>query len=100
MMHLYSALLCIAVLSLLNHHQCAPVGGDLARTPGLHPHSLRECRGIYNDHRESGPRFNRWTEYRKGRYKTNKILSFLSMDYYTEQNYKCNTLYLPPFFMS
>ncbi len=29
--------------------------GNLARTPGLHP---EKCHGIFNDHRESGPRFN------------------------------------------
>ncbi len=34
-------------------------GGKLARTPGLHPYSFYEkCHGIFNDHRESGPRFN------------------------------------------
>ncbi len=33
--------------------------GNLARTPGLHPYSLREVPGdFFNDHRESGPRFN------------------------------------------
>ncbi len=33
-------------------------GGNLARTPGLHPTLYEKCRGIFNDHRESGPRFN------------------------------------------
>ncbi len=33
-------------------------GGNLARTPGLHPYSLQKRHGIFNDHRESGPRFN------------------------------------------
>ncbi len=33
-------------------------GGNLARTPGLHPYSLREVSWDFNDHRESGPRFN------------------------------------------
>ncbi len=33
-------------------------GGKLARTPGLHPTLYDECHGIFNDHRESGPRFN------------------------------------------
>ncbi len=34
-------------------------GGNLARTPGLHPYSLRWVSWDYfNDHRESGPRFN------------------------------------------
>ncbi len=31
---------------------------NLARTPGLHPYSSREVHGVFNDHRESGPRFN------------------------------------------
>ncbi len=35
-------------------------GGNLARTPGLHPYSLREVPFHFdlNDQRESGPRFN------------------------------------------
>ncbi len=34
-------------------------GGNLARTPGLQPLLFYEkCHGIFNDHRESGPRFN------------------------------------------
>ncbi len=33
-------------------------GGNLARTPGLHPALYEKCHGIFNDHRESGPRFN------------------------------------------
>ncbi len=33
-------------------------GGNLARTPGLHPTLYENCHGIFNDHRESGPRFN------------------------------------------
>ncbi len=34
-------------------------GGNLARTPGLHLYSLREVSwDFFNDHRESGPRFN------------------------------------------
>ncbi len=34
-------------------------GGNLARTPVLHPYSLREVpRDFFKDHRESGPRFN------------------------------------------
>ncbi len=34
-------------------------GGNLARTPGLHPYSLREVPwNFFYDHRESGPRFN------------------------------------------
>ncbi len=34
-------------------------GGNLARTPGLHTPTLFEkCHGIFNDHSESGPRFN------------------------------------------
>ncbi len=33
-------------------------GGNLARTPGLHPTLYEKCHGIFNDHRESGPRFN------------------------------------------
>ncbi len=28
-------------------------GGNLARTPGLHPTLYEKCRGIFNDHRES-----------------------------------------------
>ncbi len=31
-------------------------GGNLARTPGLHPTLYEKCHGIFNDHRESGPR--------------------------------------------
>ncbi len=32
---------------------------NLARTPGLHPYSFSEGHpGIFNDRRESGPRFN------------------------------------------
>ncbi len=33
-------------------------GGNLARTPGLHPTLYEKCHVIFNDHRESGPRFN------------------------------------------
>ncbi len=33
-------------------------GGDMARTPGLHPTLYEKCHVIFNDHRESGPRFN------------------------------------------
>ncbi len=34
-------------------------GRKLARTPGLHPYSFtRSAMGFFNDHRESGPRFN------------------------------------------
>ncbi len=33
-------------------------GGNLARTLGLHPTLYEKCHGIFNDHRESGPRFN------------------------------------------
>ncbi len=33
-------------------------GGNLARTPGLHPTLYEKCHGISNDHRVSGPRFN------------------------------------------
>ncbi len=33
-------------------------GGNLARTPGLHPTLYEKCHGIFYDHRESGPRFN------------------------------------------
>ncbi len=34
-------------------------GGNLARTPGVTPLLFYEkCHGIFNDHRESGPRFN------------------------------------------
>ncbi len=33
-------------------------GGNLARTPGLHPTLYEKCHGIFNDHSESGPRFN------------------------------------------
>ncbi len=33
-------------------------GGNLARTPGLHPTLYEKCHGIFNDHRESGPQFN------------------------------------------
>ncbi len=33
-------------------------GGNMARTPGLHPTLYEKCHGIFNDHRESGPRFN------------------------------------------
>ncbi len=33
-------------------------GGNLARTPGLHPTLYEKCNGIFNDYRESGPRFN------------------------------------------
>ncbi len=33
-------------------------GGNLARTPGYTPTLYEKCRGIFNDHRESGPRFN------------------------------------------
>ncbi len=38
-------------------------GGNLARTPGLHPTLYEKCHGIFNDHRESGPRFNVSSEY-------------------------------------
>ncbi len=33
-------------------------GGTLARTPGLHPTLYEKFHGIFNDNRESGPRFN------------------------------------------
>ncbi len=33
-------------------------GGNLTRTPGLHPTLYEKCHGIFNDHRESRPRFN------------------------------------------
>ncbi len=33
-------------------------GGNVARTPGLHPYSLWWVSWDFNDHRESGPRFN------------------------------------------
>ncbi len=33
-------------------------GGNLARTPGYTPTLYEKCPGIFNDHRESGPRFN------------------------------------------
>ncbi len=33
-------------------------GGNLARTPGLHPTLYKKCHGIFNDHRQSGPQFN------------------------------------------
>ncbi len=34
-------------------------GGNLSRTPGLHPYSFTmSVMGFFNDHRESGPRFN------------------------------------------
>ncbi len=39
-------------------------GGNLARTPGLHPTLYEKCHGIFNDHRESGPRFNGSSERR------------------------------------
>ncbi len=39
-------------------------GGNLARTPGLHPTLYEKCHGIFNDHRESGPRFNVGSERR------------------------------------
>ncbi len=32
-------------------------GGNLARTSGLHRTLYKKCHGIFNDHRESGPRF-------------------------------------------
>jgi len=31
---------------------------NLARMPGLNPYSFERHPGIFNDHRESGPRFN------------------------------------------
>jgi len=31
---------------------------NLARMPGLHPYSFERHPEIFNDHRESGPRFN------------------------------------------
>ncbi len=31
---------------------------SLARMPGLHPYFFEGHPGIFNDHRESGPRFN------------------------------------------
>ncbi len=43
-------------------------GGNLARTPGLHPTLYEKCRGIFNDHRESGRlirktvMFNMWSK--------------------------------------
>ncbi len=40
-------------------------GGNLARTPGLHPTLYEKCHGIFNDHRESGPRFSVSSERRK-----------------------------------
>ncbi len=40
-------------------------GGNLARTPGLHPTLYEKCHGIFNDHRESGPQFNVSSERRK-----------------------------------
>ncbi len=33
-------------------------GGNLARTPVLHPTLYEKCHGIFNDYRESGPRFS------------------------------------------
>ncbi len=39
--------------------------GNLARTPGSHPYSLREVPWDFNDHRKSGPRFNISSERRK-----------------------------------
>ncbi len=33
-------------------------GENLARTSGLHRTLYEKCHGIFNDHRESGPRFN------------------------------------------
>ncbi len=33
-------------------------GGNLARTPVLHPTLYEKCHGILNDYRESGPRFS------------------------------------------
>ncbi len=33
-------------------------GGNLPRTPGLHPTLYEKCPGIFIDQRESGPRFN------------------------------------------
>ncbi len=40
-------------------------GEKMSRTPGLHPYSLREVPWDFNDHRESGPRFNVSSERQK-----------------------------------
>jgi len=41
------------------HDGQRPLGKfDLARMPGLHPYSFKRHPGIFNDHRESGPRLN------------------------------------------
>ncbi len=40
-------------------------GGNLARTLVLHPTLYKKCHGIFDDHRESGPRFNVSSERRK-----------------------------------
>ncbi len=54
--------------------------GNLARTPGLHP---EKCHGIFNDHRESGPRFNVSSERRKR-------LCFLTVQLSAVQLYSCS----------
>ncbi len=38
---------------------------SLARTPGYTPTLFRRTSGVFNDHRESGPRFNVSSEGRK-----------------------------------
>ncbi len=43
-------------------------GGNLARTPGLHLTLYEKCHGIFNDHRELGPRFNISSERRMRRF--------------------------------
>ncbi len=47
-------------------------GGNLARTPGLDAYSLRWVSWDFNDHRESGPRFNVSSERRCSVWTQNK----------------------------
>jgi len=40
------------------------IGGNVARSPGIHPYSLREVPWDFYDHRESGPCFYVSSEWR------------------------------------
>ncbi len=44
--------------AMIDKDQWRECGGNLARTPGYTPTLYDECHGIFNDYRESGPRFN------------------------------------------
>ncbi len=52
---------------------------NLARMPGLHPYSFQGHPGIFNDHRESGPRFNVSSEEFMIACKKKKITSLITV---------------------